>query len=167
MHRRLHSRRMALYGLSVILLAFGLAGVTQAGANKHPKVRTATVTCQLALVATIQPPIPKAENFGTVKCAEPLGDGLEHDTSNGVPGSFSGPIEQFFKRGSLVGTTRISYTRGSTGIIYSGEITITSGTGRYRGVTGTATVTGSSRDGVHTSLTETLTLSKPRHHWAR
>ena len=165
MHRRLSLRRMTVYGLSGVLVAFGFAGVTQAGDKKYPKTKTTTVTCQLALVATIQPPIPKAENFGTIKCGAPLGDGVEHDTSTGVPGSFSGPIEQFFKQGSLVGTTQISYTRNpSTGLIsYKGKITITAGTGRYRGVTGTATVTGSSTNAVHTSLTETLTLTHSQH----
>jgi hypothetical protein len=167
MYRRLRLRRVAVLGLSGVLAAFGFAGVTQAGGKKHPRTKTVTVTCELALVATIQPPIPKAENFGTITCGKPLGDGLEHDTSTGVPGSFSGPIEQFFKQGSLVGTTAISYTRdATTGLIsYAGTITITDGTGRYRGATGTATVTGTSTDAVRTSLTETLTLTlkKPMH----
>lgn len=164
MRRQLRLRRIAVYGLSGILLAFGFAGVSQAGGKQHPKSRTTKVTCQLALTATIQPPIPKAENFGTIKCGAPLGDGLEHDTSTGVPGSFSGPIEQFFKQGSLVGTTAITYTRDATSglITYKGTITINRGTGRYRGVNAAATVTGSSSDAVHTSLTETLT--RARHH---
>ena len=44
---------------------------------------------------------------------------------------------------------------------YKGTIKISSGTGAFKGATGTGTIAGTSRDAGHATLTERLTLTIP------
>ena len=158
---------------AVAALAAGLgAGSIAAAHGRHdghakPPV-TKRVTCTLKLVAVLPPRTRLAENFGTIDCAGPLGSGVQHDSSTVTPtsttgGTFAGPVKQFFDDGTLAGTFTIAYTVAPGGAVtYDGAIDLTTGTGRYRHLTGTGTLTGTSPDAIRTTITEELTLSGKR-----
>lgn len=139
---------------------------TPASASK-PKATTKKVSCRAALVATKAPGGPSAENFGTITCAAPLGKGVHHDSSSvsrssATAGSFAGPVKLFFNTGAIRGTYKLSFTIANKTITYSdGTMKLSSGTGAFAGVTGTGTIAGTSSDGVHSAITEKLTLKIP------
>ena len=83
-----------------------------------------------------------------------------------LTGSFTGPFTMYFEDGSLTGTFTIGFvtTVGGnplriTGVTYNGTVEVTGGTGDYRRVRGSGTVTGFSPDAVDTQLTEKLSLT--------
>jgi hypothetical protein len=160
---RRSSRRLrsTVVGLSTAFAALAIAAPAPAATN---------ITCNLQLVAVIPQPAPTAANVGLTKC-DKLGQGAQTDSSvttrtSALTGSFTGPFEMKFKKGSLLGTFTINFvtTVGGnplhiTGVTYDGTVTVTGGTGAYAGVTGGGTVTGFSPDAVFTNLTENLTLN--------
>jgi hypothetical protein len=61
----------------------------------------------------------------------------------------------------LRGTYKTSFTVADKTVTYAGTLKISSGTGEFKGVTGTGTVTGTSTDAVHSTLADKLTLKIP------
>ncbi|HEY0346172.1 MAG TPA: hypothetical protein VGC59_16080 [Solirubrobacteraceae bacterium] len=176
-----------LAGCAGVLAALGVAsGLTQA-ASTTPTSPTSTtttttpttttkapaksaagrtkVTCKVTLVAT-KSSTTAAENFGTLSCSAPLGKGVQHDTAkltatSSTAGAYSGALTLFFDTGTLRGTYKTSFTVANKTVTYTGTLKISSGTGDFKGVTGTGTITGSSSDAVHSTLTDKLTLKIP------
>ena len=129
------------------------------------KATTKTITCKESVVAT-KAGSSSAENFGTVSCSTPFGKGVRHDTStlaasSKTAGSFSGGLKLFFNTGTLRGTFKMTFTVDGKIVTYDGTMKISSGTGEFAGVTATGTTSGKSSDGVHSALTEKLTLKIP------
>jgi len=143
----------------------GLAEAGSSGGGRHaPKVK---VSCELNLIAVLPPRTLKAENYGTVACDKVAGDGVQHDSSTVTPtsrytGHFTGPVKQFFDKGTVSGTFTINYVTDPTtlAVTYEGTIDITSGTGDYKRVRGHGTLTGFSPDAIRTKLQEELTLTR-------
>jgi hypothetical protein len=157
-----------------------LAAVIAAGAMTWalPAVapaKTRTVTCKLKLFATIPQPAPTAANFGSTNCGKPFGFGVQKDSSTVTrtsltAGVFEGPFKMFFDTGTIKGRFRIAFVTTLaapvppatlptiTHVAYTGTATVTGGTGAWRRIRGSGTVTGESPDAKVTSLTETLTL---------
>jgi hypothetical protein len=135
-------------------------------AKPKPKATTKTITCKANIVAT-KPLSDSADDFGTVSCSVPLGKGIQHDTStltstSTSAGSFSGGLKIFLNTGTVRGTFKLPFTVAAKKVVtYDGTLKISSGTGEFAGVTGTGTITGTSQDGVHSDLTEKLTLKFP------
>ncbi|MEA2127760.1 MAG: hypothetical protein QOJ85_651 [Solirubrobacteraceae bacterium] len=130
-----------------------------------PKATTRQIKCRANLVAT-KPLSDSAENFGTVSCSVPLGQGLHHDTStvtrtSSTAGSFAGGLKLFYNTGTLRGTYKMSFTVLNKTLNYDGTLKISSGTGEFAGVKGKGTIAGTSSDGVHSTITETMTLTFP------
>jgi hypothetical protein len=134
-------------------------------AAPKPKATTRKITCSENVVAT-KSGSDNSENFGTVSCSVPLGEGVRHDTSNlsttsQTAGSISGGVKFFYNTGTLRGRYKMSFTIASKLVTYDGTLKISSGTGEFAGVTGTGTIRGTSQDAVHSSLTEKMTLKFP------
>lgn len=162
MHRSTRRLKAALVGGAGVLAALGVAGLTQAATDS---TTTKQVTCKTSLVAT-KPPVDTAENFGTLTCSAPFGKGVHHDTSkvartSATAGSSEGTLKLFFNTGTLRGSNKMTFTVANKTITHAGTLKISSGTGAFAGVTGKGTITGTSTDGVHTAITEKLTLTIP------
>ncbi|MGH2841644.1 MAG: hypothetical protein ACRDKY_12555 [Solirubrobacteraceae bacterium] len=169
--------RIAVAIAAVVAIAgAGLySGLAQAGGEKHKGAghgyKAQHVSCELKLIAVKPPRTREAENFGTISCDKRfLGEGVQHDSSIVTPtsqlsGHFTGPVKQFFDRGTLSGTFTINYVTdpATLAVTYNGTIDLTKGTGRYRGVRGTGTLTGGSPDAIKTTIQEELTLTHKKH----
>jgi hypothetical protein len=185
-----------LAGCAGVLAAIGVAsGLTEA-ASTTPQTATATtttpttttpttptettpaktttsgtatrrITCRAALVATQPPLSTSTEDFGTLRCAAPLGSGVQHDTAtltrtSPTAGSSAGGLKLFFNTGTLRGTYRMAFTVAGRTVTYDGTMRITSGTGAFRRVSGKGTISGTSTDAVRSTITDRLTLKIPR-----
>jgi hypothetical protein len=171
-----------LAGCAGVLAALGVAtGLTQAASTtptsttttpttttKAPATSTAgtrKVSCKVALVAT-RSSTTAAENFGTLSCSAPFGKGVQHDTAKitgkgSTAGSYNGALTLFFSTGTLRGTYNTSFTVANKTVTYTGTLKISTGTGEFKGVTGTGTITATSTDAVHSTLTDKLALKIP------
>jgi hypothetical protein len=153
------------------------SGLAQAGNGKHSHhgakhgFKHKKVSCELKLHAVKPPRTIEAENFGTISCDKKfLGEGVQHDSSTVTPtsqfsGHFTGPVKQFFDKGTLSGTFTISYVTDPTtlAVTYNGTIDITKGTGKYKGLKGTGTLVGASPDAIKSTIQEELTLTRKKH----
>ena len=121
--------------------------------------KTRTITCKLKLFATIPQPAPTAANFGTTNCGKPFGFGVQKDSSTVTrssltTGVFEGPFKMFFDTGTIKGRFRISFVTTLAaagragplptiaGVVYTGTVSVTGGTGAWRRIRGSGTVTG-------------------------
>ena len=124
--------------------------------------------CKLELESLAAPTDRTGTKFGTVRCRGVLGKGVERVVFAAAPtsptaGSVSGTYKQYFDRGTVRGTFRMSFTADPAGVVtYAGGGTIDGGTGAYRRVRGTVTeLTCSSPDrGTHTTCTVRLSLTR-------
>jgi hypothetical protein len=129
-----------------------------------PKAVKKTISCKAKLYAT-RTPVSNAEEFGTLSCASPLGKGVQHNTASvtrnadATKGTFSGNLKLFLNTGTVRGSYKSDFTVQTGAAKYDGTIKISSGTGAFKGVKGTGTITGSSANGITSSLTEKLTLT--------
>jgi len=180
-----HSSRLRSAAAVAVVSVLAAAAVTApapayrtpAHSSKAPKKKKVThVDCTLNLYAIIKQPAPTAANFGTTQCTKGLGSGVQQDTStttrtSPTTGSFTGPFKMFFDKGTLYGTFTISFVTtleplattppsfAIRGVAYTGTLTVTRGSGRYRHARGMGTLTGSSPDAVQTQLHERLRLT--------
>jgi hypothetical protein len=135
-------------------------------ANAKPKATKKTVSCKAKLYAT-RPPVSTALEFANLSCGSPLGKGVQHNSAtvsanaDRTSGSFSGNVRLFFDEGALRGTYKTSFDVTTGTVSYDGKIKLSSGTGDFKGVKGSGTIKGSSKDGLTSSLTEKLTLTLP------
>jgi len=153
-------------GLSSLIAATAVATPASAATKKKPQ----HVTCNLTLFATIKQPAATAANFGSAKCGKHFGTGVQQDSSTVkrtslVSGTFTGPFRMFFDRGTISGTFSIGFvtmfapaTYAITGVVYKGTLKVAKGTGAYRNVRGSGTLTGTSPDAVRTTLVYKLEL---------
>jgi hypothetical protein len=131
-----------------------------------PKAVKRTISCKAKLYAT-RPPVSTALEFATLSCGSPLGKGVQHNSATvsadaeRTAGTFNGSVRIFFNEGALRGTYRTKFTVANATVTYDGTIKVSSGTGDFAGVKGTGTITGSSTDGLTSSLREKLTLTFP------
>ena len=165
------ARNVVVGGLSTVIATLGFAAPSSAFEFGLGSSQPKNVTCNLWLRALIPQPAPTAANIGLVRCDNGIGYGAQRDSSvttrtSPLTGSFTGPFTMYFEDGSLTGTFTIAFvtTVGGnplriTGVTYNGTVEVTGGTGDYRRVRGSGTVTGFSPDAVNTQLTESLTLT--------
>lgn len=132
----------------------------------RPKATKRTISCRAKLYAT-RPPVGTALEFATLACGGPLGKGVQHNSATvgadaqRTKGTFRGKVRLFFNEGALRGTYRTAFTVADGAVSYDGTIKITSGTGDFRGVKGSGTITGTSTDGLTSALREKLALTFP------
>ena len=190
MHRFRRSLRTVLVASGGVATALGIAGLTQSASGQggtststtatsttsttkttttpkpKPEAVKRTISCKAKLYAT-RPPVSTALEFALLSCGSPLGKGVQHNSATvsanteRTAGTFSGTVKLFFDEGALRGTYRTKFTVANATVTYDGTIKITSATGDFAGVKGSAAITGTSTDGLTSSLREKLTLTFP------
>jgi hypothetical protein len=175
-------KRLCLLGMAMaglLTVGFSTAATAKpAPKPKPPKPVTTKVSCQLTLVlqpaakvTTIVPGTGSGSQYGTAKCPGPLGGGVQTDKFNTADsGDVTAPYRQLFKGGTLAGQYTLIPTGGGQPSAgnnsfgaqsYSGSLTVTGGSGAWKGATGSAKLTCSTTDGVHLSCTESLKVTTP------
>jgi hypothetical protein len=167
MHALTRTHRTMLYGLSAVIATFGFSSLGHAMASHHGAVAAAkTSTCTLK-TADVAPTAINDEDFGTLECSRPFGTGVQHNTATQSPtslttGTLKGESRLFFKTGTVCATFSMHYTISGSSIAYAGTAKVTGGTGTYKGISGSAKLTGSSADGgTHGTTTEKITVKLP------
>jgi hypothetical protein len=100
-------------------------------------------------------PNPSTIQFGFVSCPKPFGAGLHYNevtvTSRpapGVPGAANGTFKNYYNRGTTSGTFELTIVASSpTNVTYSGTVTYTGGTGKFKHVQGDGTIECTTTDG--------------------
>jgi hypothetical protein len=184
-------KRLCLLGMAMAgLLSAGFSTAatarTTTSAKKPAKVKPASkpkpvttkVSCQLTLVlqptakvTTIVPGTGSGSQAGTAKCPGPVGSGVQTDKfTTDDAGDVAAPYTQWFNGGTLAGQYTLTPTAGGQPSAgnnsfgaqsYDGSLTVTSGTGAWKGATGKAKLTCATPDGVHLNCTEALTVTTP------
>jgi hypothetical protein len=142
-----------------------------------PKPVTTKLSCKLTLV--LQPlandtsivPGATGSQAGTVKCPGSVGGGAQTDKfTTDDSGDVTAPYTQWFKGGTLAGQYTLVPTGGGQPSAgnnsfgaqsYSGTLTVTGGSGAWKGATGKAKLSCATTDGVHLVCTESLTVTTP------
>jgi hypothetical protein len=184
--KRLCLLGMAMAGLLSAGLTTAATAKTPSKGSKPGKVKqvpkpkpvTTKVSCQLMLVlqptakvTTIVPGTSSGSQSGTARCQGSVGGGLQTDkfTTDGS-GDVTAPYTQWFKGGTLAGQYKLIPTGGGQPSAgnnsfgaqsYAGTLTVTGGSGGWKGATGKAKLTCATPDAVHLSCTEALTVTTP------
>lgn len=148
--RRSNLISMAVMATAAIALAPG------AGASAKSK-RVTKLSCT---IEAFQQGVanPSAIHFGFVSCPKPLGAGLHHSAftvtskpAPGVPGAANGTFKNYYNRGTTSGTFELTITASSaTNLTYTGNVTYTGGTGKFKHIEGGGTIVCTTTDaGAH------------------
>jgi len=155
-------------------LAFGVAAAVAASNKPKTKTKPVTVACTTSVAVMIAPgdtgvtpPAAQGSEYGSASCGKPLGKGVQADTFT-VPdsGDTLASYTMYFKTGTIYGTYDLTPQEGSftdtnfTEVDSLGTLTVTGGTGVDTGAKGTGTMTCTTLDGIHTSCTDKLVLTK-------
>jgi hypothetical protein len=162
-------RRICLVGaaLSVCPLAFIAGNATAASTkSKSPVTKVACASKTSIMVANgdtgVSPPVSQGSEYGPVQCGGTLGRGILSDSFT-VPasGDTVAKYTMYFHTGTVHGTYDISPQPGSLNFLetdWTGTLKVLGGTGAYKAVTGTGTMTCKSLDGIHTTCADKLKL---------
>lgn len=184
--KRLCLLGMAMAGLLTAGISTAAAAKTTTQGSKpaktkpapKPKPVTTKVSCKLMLVlqpaakvTTIVPGTGSGSQSGTAKCPGPVGGGVQTDKfTTADSGDVTAPYTQWFKGGTLAGEYMLIPSGGgqpsagnnSFGAqTYDGSLTVKSGTGAWKGATGSAKLTCETADAVHLACTESLKVTTP------
>lgn len=162
---------------ALALMTPALGGAAALGKTTHhaakSKPKAVTVNCSSSLSDQIDsngvPVTTSAESgsqYGTVHCSKLVAGGVESTsfTTNGS-GDLGGTWHAYFNGGTVAGTFDLAQNDGSdsssddfAAVSYTGTVKVTGGTGTEKGLTGTGTETCTSKDSLHLSCSEKLTL---------
>jgi hypothetical protein len=113
-------------------------------------------------------PSPSTIQFGFVSCPRPFGAGLHYNkvtvTSKpapGVAGAANGTFKNYYNHGTASGTFELTITASSpTNLTYTGTVSYTGGTGKFKRVQGGGTIECTTTDGgAHKSCVVDSTLT--------
>lgn len=154
-------RRTSILTTAILTTAAVSAGFTGGAAAK----KVTQLSCTLELIAQGQPN-PSGTHVGTASCPKPFGSGTHFNAYTVTPtapgtGTVAATFTNTYARGTASGTAAMTFTATSeTNVSYSGTVTYTSGTGKFKHVKGTGTIECTSTDrGAHKSCTVTSTLT--------
>ncbi len=154
-----HIRATLLCGVALVLATLVLAGAAHAS-------RPQQTVCTLKTF-DLTPTAIRGEDFGVLKCPRSLGAGVQHNTSILTPtsattGTFKGASTLYFSRGTVRSRFTLRYTISASRITFSGTAKVTGGTAAFKGIKGSAKLTGTSRDGgTHSTITERIRVRLP------
>ena len=148
---------------SALVAVAALAAAPAAGTTGSKKATK--LSCEIALFAQ-GAPSPSAMHFGKSTCPAPFGRGLHYDEYTVTPttagqGTVTGTFKNYYDRGTASGTVALTFAASSpTDITYTGTVTYTGGTAKFKHVRGGGTVQCTTTDGgahkactVHSALT--------------
>jgi hypothetical protein len=143
---------------TAVLTAAALA-LAPAGGAAAKKQRAKDFSCTLQLFAQ-GAPNPSGIQFGLASCPSPFGHGVHYDAYTVTPtspghGTIAGKFKNYYNRGTAHGTFALTFAASSPGqIAYTGTVTYTGGSGRFKHVKGAGTIECTSADGgAHKSCT--------------
>lgn len=148
---------------SALVAAAALAVAPTAGATGSTKATK--LSCEIAVFAQ-GAPTPSGMQFGKSTCPAPFGKGLHYDEYTVTPtapgqGTIAGTFKNYYDRGTASGTFALTFAASSTtDITYTGTVTYTGGTAKFKHVRGGGTIQCTTHDGgahkactVHSALT--------------
>ena len=154
------SRIIAVAAIAVTVLTVAPGAGVSAKSKKVTKITT-TIE-QYAQGA----PNPSGIQFGLVRSSAPLGKGLQYSSytvtppSAGSPAKVTGTFKNAYDLGTTRGTFALTFPAPGANVTYTGTITFTGGTGRFRNIRGGGTIVCTTSDGgahkrctVHTTAT--------------
>ncbi len=167
-------RRILAVGVALGTASLALGAISATAATKRavkPLAKVSCVTSVGIMVAPgdsgVTPPVQQGAEYGGASCGKLLGNGVQADSFN-VPdsGDVLSHYRLYFRTGTLHGSYDLVPQEGSfngsnfSEVDYLGTLTITGGTGAYQGAKGLGTMTCKTLDGIHTSCTDRLKLTK-------
>jgi len=158
--------RIRAIAVAISIAAAALGAGAQPGTAKPPKAKkTEAIACNVRLLTQSFPTASApGEDFGTISCSGPFGDGVQHDTFTLNPetpttGTAELRFKAYFDHGTVSGVWRATYEfTSATTAIFDQRVEWTGGTGRYKHVRGTGTGTGVQNGNVGT-ITQTINVS--------
>jgi len=140
-----------------------------AASAKSTKVTKLSCTIDSYALGQPTPASPTVTHLGFVGCPKPFGSGLHYHQitidrfpAQGVAGAASGHFKNYFNHGTTRGTvvTSVVANGGPANLTFTGTVTYTGGTGKFRRVKGGGTIVCTSTDGgAHKSCTINTTLT--------
>ena len=180
-------RRRMWFALTVVMAASLAVGVGFAGAaspkksgGKKTTVKPTTLNCSVSMTTeppagsnTVDQPATQGSQYGPIHCGTAgFGGGIISDSFT-VPdsGDTVGTYTEYWGAGSVKGAFDLTpqeqpspFESGSfQSQTYQGTLTVTGGTGVYKGITGvkTGTMNCTSPDTIHLSCTEKVKVKMP------
>jgi len=155
-------RRNSIIGTALVTTAaLALAPAGEAAKSKH----TTKLSCALELYAQGMPN-PSGIHFGFAQCPSPFGKGLHYNAYTVTPtgmgkGTVAAKFKNYYNRGTTRGTVAMTFSATSPkDIAYTGTVTYTGGTGKFKHVNGSGTIHCTSSDGgAHKACTVNSTLT--------
>ena len=166
-------RRICVIGVALSAGSLAIGAVTASAATSTKKAVT-KVTCKTATGISVAqgdtavtPPVDQGTEYGPVHCGKGLGNGVLSDTFK-VPdsGNTLGVFKTFLGSGTIHGKYTLIPQEGTFSSTsfnetdYLGTMTITGGTGALKGAKGTAKMVCKTIDGIHTTCTNRLKLTR-------
>jgi hypothetical protein len=135
----------------VTAAVLAIAPATGAAAKKKPAT---AFSCTLELFAQGAPD-PSGIQFGFATCPSPFGKGVHYSAYTvtppgpGGPGKVSGTFKNHYDSGTTHGTFALTFTPPASpgNITYTGTVTYTGGTAKFRHVAGSGTIECTTSDG--------------------
>jgi hypothetical protein len=152
---------------TALAAAAALAVAPSTGATAKAKKKVTKTTCTIEAFQQ-GVPNPSAIQFGFVSCPKPFGPGLHYSAftvtsqpAPGVPGAANGNFKNYYNRGTARGTFKLAIVAsGPTNFTYTGRVTYTGGTGKFKRVKGGGTIVCTTTDrGAHKLCTVNTTLT--------
>ena len=178
MQRRISLGAIAIAGVSLALVV-GIAPAVGKTGRRSRAADTLAVGCNFTLT-TVPPqgstsvvaPASSGQQYGGLSCPQSGFEGGAIADTFQVPdsGDTVGVYVQYFGRGTVRGDFDLTPQEGTFGgggtfqsQSWTGKISVTSGTGAYRGITssGMGTMDCNSPDSVHLSCVEQITVNMP------
>ena len=154
-------RRTPLITTTLLATAVLAAGFTGGASAKQG---TTELSCSLELVTTTPP--PNGTHSGSVACPGPFGSGTHVSAFTVTPtgvgtGTITATFTNSYHRGTASGTAQMTFTASSpSNITYSGTVTYTGGTRKFKHVEGGGTIVCTTTDGgAHKSCIVNSTLT--------
>jgi hypothetical protein len=153
-------------------LGFGAVSATAANSPAGTQVTKITCKTNVGIMVPngdtgVTPPVQKGSESGAAVCGKLFGSGVQADKFN-VPdtGNTLGQYWMYFHTGAIHGQFKLIPQEGSFNgsnfneVDWLGTLTILGGTGTYQGAKGTGTMKCKTLDGIHTTCTDKLKLTK-------
>jgi hypothetical protein len=161
-------RRRYLIPTALVAVAALAVGPSTGASAKTKKAKQFSCTIESTALGQPTPASPTITQLGFASCPKPFGDGLHYSQititqfpAPGAPGAATGKFKNYFNRGTTRGTVALTIVPTSpTNLTYTGTVTYTGGTGKFKRVKGGGTIVCTTSDGgahkscdVHTTLT--------------